>query len=104
MNWKGYGRNLSRPKLRYIPALPGEIEENVKNLSQRSWSLGQDLNLCPLKYKAEVLTTRTRCSFSILWRRKILKYRYCHLYKYFGHRNTDFQTVISLKAHKSQYL
>jgi hypothetical protein len=38
--------------------MPGGTEENHKNLSQNSWSLGQDLNQEPPEYEAGVLTTR----------------------------------------------
>jgi hypothetical protein len=34
---------------------PGRTEENHKDLSQDSWSLGQDLNQGPSRYEAGVL-------------------------------------------------
>jgi hypothetical protein len=37
--------------------MPGQNEENTKNLSQDSRSSGRDLNPGPPKYEAGVLTT-----------------------------------------------
>jgi hypothetical protein len=58
MNWKGCVRKQSWPNLRYYPGicLAGP-RKSTKNLSQDSWSLGQDLNLGPPEYEAQVLTT-----------------------------------------------
>jgi hypothetical protein len=59
MNWKGYGRKWSWPNLRYYPRISLEVlRKTMENLSQYSWTLGQDLNLGPKKkYEGAVLTT-----------------------------------------------
>jgi hypothetical protein len=56
MNWKGYGRVWSWPNLRYYPSIFLEVVRRIlKNSSEDSRSAGQDLNLEPTKYEAEVL-------------------------------------------------
>jgi hypothetical protein len=48
MNQKGYGRKWPWPNLRYYPGICLEaLRKTMKNLSQSSWSLGQDLNPGP---------------------------------------------------------
>jgi hypothetical protein len=60
MNWKGYGRKLLWPSVRYttIPVLAWRTEENYENLSQNTWFSGRDMNRKPPEYDAGVLTTR----------------------------------------------
>jgi hypothetical protein len=51
------------PNLRYYPNICLEgLRKTTQNLSQDSWSLSQDFNLVPPKYKAGVLTIWPRCS------------------------------------------
>jgi hypothetical protein len=56
--WKGYGRKWLWGNFRYYPCIRlEELRKTTKNISQDSWSQGQDLNLGPPKYEAAVLTT-----------------------------------------------
>jgi hypothetical protein len=45
--------------------LPGGIEENYKNLTQYSLSLGQDLNAGTAEYESEVLATQLQHSVQL---------------------------------------
>jgi hypothetical protein len=53
------GRKQPWPNFKVLSQhLPGGAEKNHENVNQHSQSLGQDLNLEPLEYRAEVLTIR----------------------------------------------
>jgi hypothetical protein len=67
LTWKGFGRKrlwhnfkvLSRPS-------PGGTQENHEKLSHDSRFLGQDFNLGPSKYEAEVSSSQARHSFMLV--------------------------------------
>jgi hypothetical protein len=66
MNWKGCGRKLLYPNLRYYPGIYLEgLRKTTKTLSQGSRSSGLDLNSQPPEYEVAVLTTRPRRSVLI---------------------------------------
>jgi hypothetical protein len=59
MKWKGCGRKWSWPNLRfYLGIFQEELRKTMKNFSQDSQSLGQDLNLGHPEYKAGLLPTQ----------------------------------------------
>jgi hypothetical protein len=63
MNRKGYGRKQSWHNLRYYPGICLEgLRKAMETLSQDSHSPGEDLNLGPPEYEANVLTTRLKYS------------------------------------------
>jgi hypothetical protein len=59
MDWKGFGRKLSRPNFKALSRhSPGGTEINPENLSQDIWFSDRYMNPeCP-EYEAEMLTTQ----------------------------------------------
>jgi hypothetical protein len=63
-NWKGFGSKRLWPNVNYYPGICSK--ETMINLSQDSWSLGQDFDLGPPQYDTGVLKTRLRCEMWIM--------------------------------------
>ena len=43
MNWKGFGRQNSRPNLKYFPNMPGGSEHNHEEPQQKKLSISDDI-------------------------------------------------------------
>jgi hypothetical protein len=85
---KGYGGKQSWPKLRYYAGICLEgVKKTTENLSQDSWSPGQDMNPGPPAYEKEVITTQPQCLVLNLSNSQ-LNYTGRHVVSYYSYQDS----------------